>query len=416
MSPGGRAEIDGQPGWINLRAGASAPPKPRARPDVSFVTRLTSFKLILGLIVLVVAISAVALRKMFMISSPTGFPIALSVRTPQRIATLIQALEPYVPSLHRNPANDRYRLGLFLYPSDGSSAGRLIPIAKQRPGGDFRLAKLLGCDGRTVWFAWSDLGGVNLATGKLVGPAELRAANPSLRETWDDPRQFSFDQKLRATSADRQTVLEVDPETLKAAPVRIERAGTNLPLTPEPQHFLSSGARPSPSEWLGLHSAKEAERDFRPKPWLTRSGDQADAKEMRRFYQGSLGPEQDRGYRTILSMTAVGGDEFFNAAFVRAGLRADALRLSNPDGFLMIYTSKPGLGGTLAVARVDTAGKLIWKTDTSIDRFTLKQILPDARRVAFIGTRPAVPNKASEPILVVVDTQSGAQTTSTLWK
>lgn len=413
-SPGSRAEIDDQAGWIHIRAGT--PPVLPAPQRGSFVTRLTTWKLILGLVVLGVVIIVIAARSVLTISSPTGSPLGHSVRAPEHIVTLIQALEPYVPSLHRNPANDRYRLALFLYPVDGRSAGRLIPIVKQRPAGEFRLAKLLGCDGRTVWFALSDIGGVNLATGKLVGPAELRAANPSLNETWDDPRRFSFDRKLRVTSPDRQTVWEVDPETLQAGSVRVERAVTNLPFEPALQDFLCSYARPVPTEWLGLHSLKEAERDYRPKSWLTRDGRPEETKDTRRFYRGQLGPELDRGQRAILSMAAVSDDEYLNAAFVRGGLKADAVRFSDPDGFLMIYTSAPGLGGTLVVARVDTAGKLIWKTDTGIDRFKLSQVLPDTRYPAFIGTRPSVPGKVSEPILVVVDTQSGAPTTSTLWK
>lgn len=416
MSPGGRAEIDDKAGWINLRAGASVPPQPPTRPGVSFVTRLTRFRLILGLIVLVVAVSAIALRNVFMIASPTGFPVGLSIRTPEHIATLIQTLEPYVPSLHRNPSNDRYRLALFLHPVDGRSAGRKVLIVKQRPAGEFRLAKLLGFDGRTVWFAAADLGGVNLATGKLVGPAELYAANPSLADAWDDPGRVSFEQRLRVTSPDRRTALEVDPDTLRAGPVSVERDAAKSPFELTLLDYLSAGARSSPTEWLGLHSTREAERDYRPKSWLTRSGRPEETKDMRRFYQGQLGPELDRGNRAILSMTALSGSEYLNAAFVRADAKADPLRLSGPDGFLMIYTSRPGLAGTLIVARVDTAGKIVWNADTGIHRFKLSQILPDARRVGFIGTRPPVANKVPEPILVLVDTDTGALSTVSLWQ
>ncbi|MBP7950565.1 MAG: hypothetical protein KA004_13010 [Verrucomicrobiales bacterium] len=416
MSPGGRAEMDDKMGWINLRAAATVPPKSRARPDVSFVTRLTTFKFILGLIVLVLAVGAVALRKVFMIASPTGFPIALSVRTPQHVATLIQTLEPYVPSLHRNPANDRYRLALFLHPVDGRSAGRLIQIAKGFRPGELQLAKLHGCDGRTVWFGAKGLGGVNLATGKLVGPAELRAANPSLAEAWDDPRRISFAQRLRVTSPDRQTVLEVEPDTLRAVPARVERDAAKSPFELTLHDFLSVGARPSPTAWLGLLSPREAALEYRPKSWLRPFNRAADAKELRRFHRAALGPELDRGNREILSLEALPGDGYFNAAFVRADAKADPLRFSGPDGFLMIYTSAPGLTATLVVARVDTAGKVVWKTDTGIDRFTLKQILPDARFVAFVGTRPPVPEKVSEPILVIVETSTGALSTSSLWQ
>lgn len=402
---------------LDARGGAPGKPSsPRTLPPESLVTRLSTMKLKLALVVLAAVAVAVAARSMFTIASPTGFPLGPSVRTPQHIATLIQALEPYVPSLHRDPANDRYRLALFLYPVDGHSNGRMVPIVKERPVGDFRLARLLGSDSRTVWFAFNGIGGVDLASGKLVGSADLRRANPTLAEAWDDPRRASVERRLRVASPDRQTVLEVDPQTLKAAPVRVERAQTNLPFAVEAKDFLSAGAHPSPGEWLGLHSASEAERDYRPRSRLAGSVHPADAKEPRRLYRGALGPELDRGYREILSMQALGGDEYLNAAFVRAGFRQQPLRLSSPDGYLMIYTSAPGLAGTLVVARTDMSGKLLWKADTGIDRFKLSQILPDERFPAFIGTRPAVPDKVPEPILVVVDTRSGASTTSTLWK
>ena len=72
--------------------------------------------------------------------------------------------------------------------------------------------------------------------------------------------------------------------------------------------------------------------------------------------------------------------------------------------------------GTLMLARVDPAGKVLWKADTGIERFKLAQILPDARFMAFIGTRPPVPDKVSEPILVVVDNESGVASTVSLWQ
>ena len=129
-----------------------------------------------------------------------------------------------------------------------------------------------------------------------------------------------------------------------------------------------------------------------------------------------LGPELDRGNREILSQERVSTDEYLNAAFLRSDADADPLRLSGPDSFLMVYTSRPGLGGTLMLARVDGSGKILWQTDTGIDRFALAQILPDARFPAFTGTRPPVPDKVSEPILVVVDTQTGTASTVSLWQ
>lgn len=417
-APSCRAEIDERAGWINLRqSGQTAPPQlPTATNHQAFRERKGKLTLLLAAFVLIAAVAAMSFKSMFSIKSPTGVPLGLSIRTPQHIATLIQALEPYVPSLHRNPGNDRYRLALFLFPLDGSSPGKMIPIAKQLPIGDFNLSKVLGCDGTTVWFNLNGIRGVNLKTEKLIGEADLRRANPSLGEPWDDYRRIDFGERLRVTAPDRQRIFEVVPETLQAVPAQPIRGAVQLPHTPDVQNFLSVGVRPTPTEWLAVLSPKDAASHYKPKSWLSRLNQADDTKELRRLHRGQLGPEQDRGNREIISLKPISDEEFLNAAFVRTAANAEPLRLSSPDSFLMTYTAEPGLGGTLMAARVDAAGKILWKTDTGIDRFALKQILPDAHRIAFIGTRPPVPDKVSEPIFVIVDNQSGALTTSTLWK
>jgi len=412
-APGCQAEIDGQSGWINLRQISPPPISPRAQ-HLAFRERKAKLMTIIAVTLLALAAAAIGFKTLFSVKSSTGSPLGLSVRAPEHIATLIQSLEAYVPSLHRNPENDRYRLALLLTPQDGHSPGKMILIAKQLRGQEFNLVKLLGCDGTTVWFNLNGIGGVNLKSGKLIGEADLRRTNPSLDESWDDQRRMDFDQHLRVTSADRQRIYEVTPETLQAVPASPRAA--QFPFDSKPLDFLASGVRPSSAEWLGLHSTKAAAVHYKPNSWLARLNRAEDVKEMRSFYRSQLGPELDRGNREILSQERVSPDEYFNAAFVRAGSEADALRLSAPDGFLMIYTSKPSLGGTTMLARVDTAGKIIWKTDTGLERFKLAQILPDARFIAFTGTRPPVPDKVSEPLLVFVDNQSGVASTISLWQ
>lgn len=417
-APGCRAEIDLRSGWINIHQGinlhqGSLPPVSLRDPHMAFRARKAKLMTIFAAIVLLLVAAAVGFKSLFSIRT-IGSPLGFSIRTPEHIATLIQTLEPYVPSLNHNPANDRYRLALLLTPQDGRSPGKMISIAKQQPSGEFRLAKLLGCDGTIVWFKFSGIGGVILKTGEVIGAAELHRANSSLDETWDDERRMEFDQRLRVTTADRKRIYEVTPETLQAIPARPRPA--TLPFDPKPQQYLSAGVRPSPTEWLGVLSPKAAAVEYHPTSRLWRLNRAQDAKEPRSFYHSQLGPELEREIREILSQERVSTDEYLNAAFLRSDADADPLRLSEPVSFLMVYTSQPGLSGTLVVARVDAAGKIIWKTDTGIDRFTLSQFLPDARFAAFIGARPQVPDKVSEPILVIVDNQSGAASAVSLWR
>lgn len=115
-------------------------------------------------------------------------------------------------------------------------------------------------------------------------------------------------------------------------------------------------------------------------------------------------------------LSVIGDAAYLNAAFLRLDDRSEPVRVRNPDGALMIYTSEPGRKGTLRVARVDTEGTIIWNADTRLDRFALQQILPGEQSMAFIGTRPRVPDQVPEPLLVIVDNASGAMTTHSLWR
>lgn len=425
-APSCRAEIDDRGGWIHLRQGTSSTATPPAltltpAPATSPRTSFLQVSSIQGRIVFLAALALLAVslvlwgvRRAFMIRVPHGVPVGESVRAPDAVATLIQTLEPYVPSLQGNAGKERYQLALFLSPVPGASPGRRIPLARHLTARDAHGASLLGCDGRTVWLKLGELGGVELATGRRIGPAELRAANPALAESWDDPRRISFGRTLQVTLSDR-SVLEIEPVSLMATPVSRERIPVPLQGTPKIQDFLCVGVRPSPTEWLGWHSPEEA-AEYRPKSRLTRANHQASAKVMRRLYRGQLGPELDRGSREILSLTALSDDAYLDAAWVRVGPGLDPLALLDGAGYLMVCTSAPGLAGTLVVARVDPQGKVVWKTDTGIDRFKLAQILPDPRHMAFIGPRLPVAGKVPEPILVTVDTQTGVASTSTLWQ
>lgn len=100
-----------------------------------------------------------------------------------------------------------------------------------------------------------------------------------------------------------------------------------------------------------------------------------------------------------------------NAAFLRPGRTDVPIRLDYPAGALMRFTAAAGPRGTPVVVRVDDTVQLRWRGDTGIDRFQLRQILPGAKITAFVGTRPPVPDHVSEPLLVIVDDDSGSRVT-----
>ena len=382
----------------------------------SFVFRLHKVKMIFAIVLALGALTVVGLRSLLSVPASVGSPLAQSVRAGDDIVTLIQSLQGYVPSLHRNPENDRYRVGLFVSPADDPAHGRLVPIGQDLPSNDLLLAHVIGFDGRNVWCALNQVEGVNLKTGKLIDAASLQQANPALAETWDDARRISCDTRLRVTTSDWKQVLEVDPETLKASPVPVDPQHTTAPLDSHQEAFLSAGARPSPTVWLALLSPNDAGLHYRVKSWLGPINHAESIKELRRFYRGTLGPELARGNREILSLKTLSNDEYLDAAFLRSGPDAEPIRLSSPDSFLMAYTASPAFGATLVVARVTTEGGIIWKADTGLERSSLKQILPDAHFPAFVGTKPQVMDKVSEPLLVVIDTKSGQVSPRSLWR
>ena len=358
----------------------SGPAPTRGAADTAWVHRLAAVKAKFAVIVLVGAVILGAWvwfkEKVLVIDPGKGTPIGLSVRTDAHIATLLQTLEAYTPSLHRDHSKDTYRVSLFLVPLDDSPA-RLIPVVGGLSANAFSLAKILGSDGRTLWFDAAGVRGVDLGTFTVLAEDAVR----------------------RATSI--------------PAPVR----SSSAPFGPKPEHHLAAGFFTGPSEWLGLHSPTEAAREFKPKSRLKRVVRADDAKQARRFHRGVLDPDASDGRYTILSMTPLRDDEYLNAAFLRMEDTAEPIRLTDPAGALMIYTSLPAWPrGTLMVARVDAAGAILWTADTGIDRFRLAQILPDPDRVAFVGPRPAVPDKVSEPLLVMVDNRTGRVTTTSLWQ
>jgi hypothetical protein len=242
--------------------------------------------------------------------------------------------------------------------------------------GAFGLAKILGSDGRTLWFDVAGLGGVDLGANKLRSDAEIAAVDRrGLPRPWGDS-----------------------------------------PLAPAPEQFLAAGLMTSATTWLGLHSDAEAARDFRPGQWLRPVVRAESARQSRRFHLGEVEPDGTAGYSRIVSMRAVGETEYLDAAFLRPSNDSTPFRLDGPPGALVLYRSAPGLEGTAVVARVDDMGNLLWSIDTGISRSALQQILPGTDATAFVGTRPPVPGEVSEPLLVIVEHDDGRQVTHSLWR
>jgi hypothetical protein len=160
----------------------------------------------------------------------------------------------------------------------------------------------------------------------------------------------------------------------------------------------------------------EVERDMQPGKSLRRVVPADAARQPRRFHHAALEAVTDGSVHRIVSLSPLADGEYIGAAFLRMDERSEPIRLEEPDGAVMLYSASPARDATLAVARVDTSASLVWTADTGIDRFKLEQILPGPSSTAFVGPRPPVPDKVSEPLLVIVEHATGKVTTHSLWQ
>lgn len=353
---------------------------------------------------------------LLVVRSGAGVPLGSCVRTDAHIATLIQTLEPYTPSMHHDPSTDRYRVSLLMTPLDGS-ADRVVPIAEGLIANNMQLSRVLGSDGRTVWMEVNGLYGVRLKDHQLITKDDLQRVNPTLDAMLlEDPRGMDVSEgRLHLMTSDRSQAFDIDPMTLTAQPAAA-RPPTRLRSDPSIDTYMAAGLFTAPDAWLGVLSESERTGSFSPKRWLRRIESADDVKQSRRICIGAFDDDSDDGHRRIASMTPVNETEYLNAAVLRMDGKSEPIRLAQPNGALMLCTSAPGLKGTLMVARVDDTGKVLWMKDTAIDRVRLQQILPGDRATAFVGPRVPIPDKLSEPLLVILDHDTGELTTHSLWR
>lgn len=421
-APSCTAEIDEERGTILIRQGAPVPitaPSPQAKAQ-TFVRRYYKLKAMAGIGVLLLALIIGGViwvgKKALSVAPASGVPLGECVRTSSHIASLIQRTDPHLPNWSGRGGNETTSIHILLIPLDGA-APRLIPVVEKLDGHGYDLSRIMGSDGRTLWFDCTGLFGVRLSDYQLITPEDLRKANPSLDPGWwEDPRGMDIvEGKLHIMNDDHSAALDVDPATWNATAVKPKPSNARFERH-EPEDHLAAGFITTSGRWLGLHSPEELEGGFKVKSWIKAVESAEDAKRMRRMCRAELEAGDDSAYYRIRSIAPISGTDYLNAAFLRMDIKSAPLRLKDPDGALMVHTSAPGLTGTLMVSRVDPDGQIRWSVDTGLDRFLLQRILPGTEAFAFVGTRPPVPNKLSEPLVVLVDNTTGKVTSHSLWR
>jgi len=370
--------------------------------------------LAIGLVVGILVLLAVGLAAWQFVSiKSTGIPLGPAVRLPNHIGQIIRTTERYLPTLHRNPDKDRFRLDLLVVSLTDPTRQETITLIRQQERNALQpMTKILGGAGNVVWVQALDIFAVNLETKHVLQLADLRKLNPELVVFLSSAR-FEFADRLIAISPDQQQAYAFSADSFKATSCPVPKSTGWINPNAAPEALLCSGGLLASNEWFGVLAAKDLANSFKPGFSLPRdmSVNYA-AKEQRQLYRGRIDPSAVRP--RIETMESISPTIYQNAALVRSADGKAVLRLAAPDSVLLTHRSSLGADGTLLVARIDPNGQTLWTTDTGIGR--LEQVLPDERITGLIGTRPAIPDKVPEPILVLVQTDTGKTTTISLWR
>lgn len=369
--------------------------------------------LVIALVVVVLLLLSVGLAAwQFVAIKSTGIPLGPAVRLPGHIGQIIHTTERYLPTLHRNPDKDRFRLDLLVISLTDPTKVETITLLRQQQRNALQpMTKILGGTGNVVWVQALDLFAVNLETKRVLRSSDITKLNPELAGFLTSAR-CEFKDRLLVVSPDQRLAYAIEATTFKAEPVPVPKNAGWINPNAGPEALLCAGGLLASNEWFGVLTAKDLASDFKSGFRVPLDCPFNPANEWRRLYRGRL--DSTAGRPRIEAMESISETSYQNGALVRRADGAALLRLAAPDSVLLTHRSATGPGGTLLVTRVEPDGKTSWTADTGIGR--LEQVLPDERNIAFIGTRPPIPDKVPEPILVLVNHSTGGMTTNSLWR
>lgn len=370
---------------------------------------------LIGLVVTILVLVFAGLAAwQFLTIKCTGTPLGPAMRAPEHIVQIISTQERYLPSLHRNHAKDRFRLDLLIVPiADPTRQQTVTLIRQQSHNALLPMTKILGADGDVVWVQALDLFAVNLKTRRVLRLRDVQKANPEL-EQFLATASFDFEDQLIAISPDQRQAYAVSAETLKVTSTTAPRRTAEdwWSRNAGAEVMLCSGGTITTNEWLGALAAKELTGSFKPGLSLPRDFSVNTANEIRQLHRARIATNDVRP--RVETIERLSETEYRNGAFIRSDRNSTILRLPQPDSVLLTWRTSFLKDGTTLVARIEPTGQILWTTDSGIDY--LKQILPGVEMTAFIGERPSVPNKVPEPILVLVNTLTGATNIVSLWR
>lgn len=398
-------------GGLGAMIVAALPPKLAAAPLLPLYS--TSYSQWLGLGVLVLVFAGLASWQ-FVSIKPTGTPLGAALRTTTHVFQLINTQERYLPSLHRNPSRNRYRIDLLVIPIDDPAKQESFTLIRQQQANVMTpMTKILGVDGDVMWINALDTFGVHLRSKRIARMADLRRANPEL-ELFLNSARAEFSGRFVAVSPDWTYAYQFSSETLKASacPPPPRNGWLDEQRSGRVDGSLCSGGLISSNEWIAVATRDDAKGDFKPGFSLPRDFTAGEKDRQRQLYRGSADTSQARA--PIQSVARISETEYRSANFLRAHPGGTLLRATNPESMFLMHRAGAELFAPYTLARLAPDGHVIWKAETGIGR--LEQILPGDKTITLKGERTPVPDKVPEPILVVINVATGACSTVSLWR
>ena len=344
----------------------------------------------------------------------TGVPLGPAVRTPTHVFQLISTVERYLPSLHRAPGKDRYRIDLLVVPIANPAQPKVFTLIRQQQANALTpMTKILGAEGEVVWVQALDLFAVNLNNGKILRSADLKRLNPEL-ELFLNSARPEFHGQLMAVSPDWSSAyaFPVDSFKANACPPPPRGSWVDEQGNGRIEVSLCSGGWIATNAWIAVATPEEAESDWKPGFSLPREFNAGEKDRQRMLFGGTAEPSETRS--PILTRQRLSATEYRQATFLRSHPRGKILRAENPDSVFLLSRVGTELFAPYTLTRLSSTGNAIWNAATGIGR--LEQVLPGTEVIALIGERSPIPNKVPEPILVLVNVATGGTNTVSLWR
>jgi hypothetical protein len=159
----------------------------------------------------------------------------------------------------------------------------------------------------------------------------------------------------------------------------------------------SSGGR-----WYGLYTAESVRKVS--ERFRFEIAAQNDAAARTRLYTATLSPD-GRYWNVGYEKTALGEQVFLQGAFLVDLEKGAPLRLSAPDGYLVVHRDKIGKEGRLQLTRIDRTGKTLWSLPTGLTAFSSWKRRND--RLVLMGKDNENISSGEDNLLLSIDCTNG---------